>query len=360
MRATLFLSALAIGLAAGFAGGHTWKACKLDHSRPPYHPATASQPMLMPPAVDEAIDRDAERVARTEAIRRTKATIEAELQQAGGDWARWQRQTEACRQGYAARCKALEKGAALEGRNGFPLLEIRAAATMQFLYEPQSIDAFRRDKPVVAVSRWLKQRGVDLIFVPAPKMSEVYVEQFFDSCPADGVVAPHVRHAVLEMLDDDVEAIDAFSILRAGREKGYVYLSADTHWSAMGQSLVAGEIAGRLQRYDFARLAKAAVPISKTETVRPDITQEDVPDSPASPVLLVGDSYVPGFREQLIRATNLRVRTAWAGGITTEPFAEIVLDEDKLAGVRVIVWVVSNWHLAQFKPLPPTIVDALE
>ena len=96
----------------------------------------------------------------------------------------------------------------LEGRGDFALFESSPENYLRYLYDPESLKQFRTRRPVVAAARWLKSLGIDVIFVPVPKMTEVYPEHFADHCPSDRFVAPQVRRIVLELLESDVEVVD--------------------------------------------------------------------------------------------------------------------------------------------------------
>jgi hypothetical protein len=268
---------------------------------------------------------------------------------------------------------------------GFPLVEINAAEQLRHVYDPSSLDQFRKDKPVVRASRWLRGKGIDLILVPVPKMTEVYIEHFIDGAPA--IIAPHVRQTIDEMIADDVEVVDLFPLFRQHR-KEWLYNTVDRHWSPAGQNLAAKEVAQRLKRYGFARrdfalerqpytvlpsfqatTAPGAMPEQEgwafltpaqrilAEKVQTRYCEVPIPneDDPASPVLLIGNSYVPNFREQLIRQAGTLIRTHWRPAETTESFADFVREPEMLEGVRVVVWVTTNWHLTHFKPLPEEV-----
>jgi hypothetical protein len=84
------------------------------------------------------------------------------------------------------------------------------------------------------------------------------------------------------------------------------------------------------------------------------------PDDPESPVLVIGNSYVVNFREQLIRELNMLVQTRAADDATTEAFSDFLRDPGVLAHVRVVVWVTTEQHMTEFKPLPKPIMDTLK
>jgi hypothetical protein len=205
-------------------------------------------------------------------------------------------------------------------------------------------------------------------------MTEVYARHFIET-PQDGVVAPHVRHALAEMLAGDVEVVDALSLFR-GRDD-YLYMPGDSHWNEAGQRIVAKEVARRLSRYDVNRGIQTKVvsgPASKdpggwgrfTEAQKAIASRGNPktsdyvqmldgsapPDDPDSPILLTGNSYAKGFREELIRETRCLPLTRSGGDWTTEMFAEFLREPELLDHCKVVVWVITGQHLSQFKQLP--------
>jgi hypothetical protein len=342
--------------------------------------------------------------ARQAAIRQTTVAITAECQAAaGGDWERWERQTNPYRQALQARLDSMRPMTdvtygpdyeVMEGRDEFPLFEVNARAGVRPLVDPASLEPLRNGRVVAAVNSWLRDRDITLIFVPVPKMTEVYIEHFIDA-PADGVVSPRVRRVLLEMLQADVEVVDAFPQFRDMREPcpDYLYNAVDSHWAPRGMRIAAKEIADRIGRYPFAARARFALPIvrsvpgpynfqdfvgglgykllspeqrQRAERVQPtnqaEVGMHDgrpLTEDPVSPVLVIGNSYVVQFREQLVRELNLLVRSRWGYSQTTEALADFVRDPRALEGVRVLVWISTTEHLATFKPLPPPVLEVL-
>jgi hypothetical protein len=331
--------------------------------------------------------------------------------EAGGNWIQWQSKTEPYRSALQKRIDALKKiddydtavvetqSQALEGNGEFPLFELGAHTYLDYLYDAHSLDELRRVQPVVAIDHWLRQRGIELIFVPLPKMTEVYIEHFLDPCPSDGVIAPHVRQTLFELLSSDVETVDGWGLFRPVREADpdYLYNTADPHWGPRGMRLMAREIAERIGRYDFGRRARYRLPIFTTAlaaymidnrpggigsvpwlalskaqqeratSVQPTTTTDvrlwdgqKFAEDEKSPVMLIGNSYAEHFREQLALELNLRIRSRLGGGMTTEVFEDFVREPETLDGVRVLVWITSEHHMAHFKPLPPPITAALK
>jgi hypothetical protein len=354
--------------------------------------------------------------ARAEAIQRDAEAIAAECERsARGDWDRWERDTAPSRAALRAKTDslkdldpaapetALAKYAALEGRQNFPLFEIGARNQLNYLHDPASLDAFRRDRPVVAASRWLRQRGIDLILVSVPKMTEVYVEHFVDPCPSDGVIAPHFRRTLLELLKDDVEVVDGFRLFRPFRDTDaeYLYNTADTHWAPRALRIMAKYLADRVERYRFGARARYALPIVRTtlglsgankfssefgkafpaqngwdslspeqqkRAVMAQTTTDEVSTitwdgkvltrDPDSPVLVMGHSYVNYFRDHLARALNMPVNVAWGDDRTTEAFADFLREPEMLARCRVVVWITTGHHMTCFHPLPAEVAAA--
>jgi hypothetical protein len=83
------------------------------------------------------------------------------------------------------------------------------------------------------------------------------------------------------------------------------------------------------------------------------------PDDPQSPVLLIGHSYLRHFRELLIRELNLLVNTNSSANGTTESFADFLRDPEILSHTRVVVWITTDSHMMDFKPMPPPVLATL-
>jgi hypothetical protein len=291
---------------------------------------------------------------------------------------------------------------ALSSVDGFPLFQVGAPMHISYLYDDDScMEAFRRVRPVVAASHWLKKRGIDLIFVVVPRMADVYIEHFVSACPPDGIIAPHARRAIHEPLSDDVEVVDGFSLFRPLRDPApdYLYNAADTHWGPRAMRIMAKEVADRIHRYRFGKRARYGLPIVRTviepfrvgkaiggigdglwlaltdeqaaiaEKAQPKVgsgvylaenssLEIDPPDDRNSPVLVIGHSFVRGFREQLIKETNLLVSTKTRDNQTTEVFGDLLREPELLDHTRVVVWIATTQDLTRFKPLPPVIQDA--
>jgi hypothetical protein len=325
---------------------------------------------------------------------------------AHGGWTAWEAETEPYRKQLAEKIKALEtdqrgekgndnlKARPLVGRGDFPLVEMDAPSTLGYLWNPALYEKSEPVKVAVTLRKWLAARGIDLIIVPAPKMTQIYSEAFIDGCPADGVISPHVQRALLGMLRSDVEVIDGFSLFRPLRDPNpdFLYNSTEPHWSPRGQRVMAKEVADRICRYRFGARARYGLPAVRSSILPFDLPEpfpysespltpeaarraadvqpkayvgiadqngNQLSDDPKSPVLLVGNSFLDGFHDALIREINLPVRTIRATNSTTEPLADFLRDDSALAHARVVVWVTSTQHLGHLKPLPQPMLDSV-
>jgi hypothetical protein len=285
---------------------------------------------------------------------------------------------------------------ALDGHANFPVFEVYPKDNLDYLYDETILDGFRRGGAVARVKNWLASQNIDLIFVYAPKMTEVYAEHFIDPCPKDGIIAPHVRRTLLELLRQDVEVVDGWTTLRPVRDPDaaghYLYNTADTHWAPRGMQVVAREVADRIKRYNFGRRAaesprlfkcverpyqvphagKIPLPIQNgydslsdrqklladkfQPGTAPKVTRQNADAVVAPPaVQLIGNSYTCIFSDYLSDELNMPLSYGWSAGQTTEAFAGFLRQPELLEHTRVVVWVTTGPQMTRFKPLPEGI-----
>jgi hypothetical protein len=380
--------------------------------------ALEGQPLVEAPQITPPPETGRVALARTktlrrdpDAVRRDADAIRRECQEAAaGDWARWQRTTAPYRTALRTKLDALKaftdppsasvqcQYEALAGMDDFPLFEVMARENLRHLYDPASLEGFRAGKPVLAARRWLAARGVDLIVVTVPQMTEIYIEHFLDPAPTDGIIAPHMRQTLLELLDGGVEVLDGFRILRPLRESDTEYLSntSDGHWAPRAMRIMAKRVADRVERYEFGARARYALPIVSTsvgpfllndtpggidskwsgwfaltprqqELSRPAQTTEriqirtrdDKPpsDDPTSPVMLIGSSFAQLFRDDLTRELNLLPHVLASSQQTTEAFDAFLRQPELLDHTRVVIWVMPEPHLT-FRTMPGPIASS--
>jgi len=337
---------------------------------------------------------------RAQAIRDTIEAVRQECQRnAAGDWDRWIEQLGPFRANLLERIRKVKpynpkaegwfeaRSAVLEGKGGFPLFEPAPEHYLSYIYDPKTLDEFRAGRPVVAAARWLKSRGIDIIFVPVPKMTEIYPEHFADHCPSDRIVAPQLRRILLELLESDVEVVDLLPLLlrEKDKESALLYQPADPHWGPAAWTLAARAVAVRLKRYDFVASALAGpracqpaespfppanqgaayLALTPDQRRRAEASQpRSLPSvqncirplhDPTSPVIVVGDSYNGGFWELLSQETNLPINQLSGGGHTTHALKDFLRDPESLGDCRVVVWLVCNTGLTAPWPLPRAI-----
>jgi hypothetical protein len=347
---------------------------------------------------------------RARAIREgVEALTEEGCRHAGGDWAKWSADLEGFRAALRAKIAAAKPNnpnaegyyearcPVIEAAGDPPLFECQPDWYLKYLVEPAAVEAFRRALPVAVVSRWLRGQGIDLLFVPVPKMTEVYPHRVARTCPDDRIVAPHVRRLLLELLRHDVEVVDLLPAFleAAGEGEAPLYLPDDPHWAPRAQEIAARIICERLKRYDFVRLAlrladegnplftAAEVPWEgrgaaylgltadqqrRTERARPR-SHRDVAPAPGggglvseeAMVLAIGDSYNGGLWQLVVLGLNQPLALQCGGGYTTQAIKEAVRNPDILRGRKVVLWVVCNTSLATGQwDLPPGLAPAGE
>ncbi|RPI21844.1 MAG: hypothetical protein EHM61_23775 [Acidobacteria bacterium] len=336
-------------------------------------------------------------VARTQAVQKAKLALEEECRrEAAGNWEAWYGQLEPFRAAMLAlteRTPQRTKGKRLlELLPDPPLYEDSQQAWYMIL--PDGLQVARPEsrvlKAITTASSWLKRRRVDLIFVPVPKVSEVYPDRLVKQVPPSRIVAPHIRKLIYELLKADVEVLDLLPAFLAARGKSPrpLYYAADPHWTNEAEKIAAQAIAERLKRYPFVQKALKAAPLYRVEPVAfrfngvqyPELTPEeqrrvgpllDVPmlkvlDSAGKPfeetddarAIIIGDSYThcsryvlkgTGINALLAKEINQPITNISSGGATLQPFKEIVRDRDEiLVAPLVIVWIISNCALTDY------------
>lgn len=234
---------------------------------------------------------------------------------------------------------------------------------------------------IAAISRWLASRGIDLIFVPVPKMTEVYPDQFVRETPADRIVSPPMRRAIHDLLDQGVEVVDLLPVfLEARKRKGpSLYQYCDPHWSWEGQRIALDEIVRRLRRYPAVRKAQSgphlyrsfverrdlaavsaalgALTARQAKRVKPLLTYDvelveplgkDPLVSESSPIALAGDSYNNGLEANLAHRLNLPIRDLHASGGSLAPFKDLLRDPESMRSIKVLIYLVSTPGLWEY------------
>src|SRR5271165_849992 len=171
----------------------------------------------------QAADLESPAAARKREMERTRAAILKELETAGGDWRAWyervrpawteldQKITEGLKDPRSVADPNAPKWSYLHTA-GTPPMFVQVWSAPYLMAEKMDPDEFLKTRPSVQVllayNYWLQAHHVDLIFVPVPKLVQVYPERILKNAPSDRILAPHMRKLILQLLDKDVEVLD--------------------------------------------------------------------------------------------------------------------------------------------------------
>ena len=364
----------------------------------------------------QAADVESPAAARKREMAKTRAAVMQELETAGGDWRAWyervkpawteldQKINEGLKDPRAVADPNAPKWSYLHTA-GTPSMFVQVWSAPYLMAERMDPDEFLKPRPSVQVllayKRWLEAHHVDLIFVPVPKLVQVYPERILKNAPSDRILAPHMRKLILQLLDEDVEVIDLLPEFLKLSASGAppLYLPADSHWSQMTQKLTAHLLAQRLARYPFVQKALKQPPKFKSAEVEvqfngsdygylkpeeqkqveayshlsltqiQDSSGQPYQDPENAPLVMIGDSYVhyfsigikkgTGIAALLSREVNLPVTDRSVGGGRTESLREFFRDPELLDIHKVVIWIISidafmaptGWDMP---PFPPT------
>ena len=113
------------------------------------------------------------------------------------------------------------------------------------LYSEVELAAFANN--IASFKAWLKERGIEYIFVIAPNKHTIY----FDKLP-DYIKRSGEKSATDQLVDyltqnTDVEIVDLRAALIEGRKSHEVYFKTDTHWNHHGANIAQYEIMKRIE-----------------------------------------------------------------------------------------------------------------
>ncbi len=279
---------------------------------------------------------------------------------------------------------------------------------VDFLLEPwprELADAPESSDPVTAIVAFrdaLAERGIALLVVPAPGKASVYPDRLSGRfARTDTDLHGHTR-TFLDRLDAaGVAHVDLFAAFDAARSIDRappLYLAQDTHWSPEGLRLAAALVAERVadegwvargnteyetrtvtveREGDVVRMVDAPAvsaafkpeSVVCTQIVDPD-TQTPYEDDPASPVLVLGDSFLriyqhdepgsAGFIAHLAKELKRPVASIVNdGGASTLVRQELQRKADLLDGKKLVVWEfverdlrfgMEGWQMVSLPP----------
>ncbi len=233
------------------------------------------------------------------------------------------------RKQVAALAATAGDGGVVAGKDGWLFLQEELEHLgSNVLYGPEVVKISKAAKPefadpvpaIVDFNNQLKQRGIELIFMPVPPKALIYP----DKLPGDfnrGMTAELSRpyeDLYAQLAEQGVQVIDLIPVFTAARDKIQVYCKTDTHYSGQGLETVAKLLTQKIkQAHWYAGVAKTQYTtetrdvnilgdlslMTKSET-RESLPLRFVTDpatgnksnaDPDSPVLLLGDSHTLVF-----------------------------------------------------------------
>ncbi|MBI2300016.1 MAG: hypothetical protein HYU66_13925 [Armatimonadetes bacterium] len=259
------------------------------------------------------------------------ARWQAELAECGGSWAAWAERLAPFRADVAAQLAARPSALkGLVGRDGFLFFrgDLDYLVAGELRGQPDGRDPF---PAIVDFQKQLAGRGIDLLLVLIPGKPEVFPEKLSAKAPDPALpaVQPFERKLLLELAEAGVEAVDllpAFLRAKAASPEPF-YMTQDTHWSNTAARVAARLVAERVRQYpwftkacprpiayrtrtaEFTRRGDIVEMLTPAEAVRcrpMKLTAEQVllpdgtpyADDPASPVVVLGDSYCGVFHQE--------------------------------------------------------------
>jgi hypothetical protein len=231
---------------------------------------------------------------------------------------------------------------------------------------------------IVAFRDQLAARGIPLLVVPAPNKASVYPEMLTARALASGEpVNRHTREFLAQLEAAGVEVVDLFVVFEQAKAEGpqddatALYLTQDTHWSPEGVRVAARTVAQRVLQRGWVPRGTVRCELKPIAVNRhgdilqmiqvPQIERRFPPeeiacsqvipyrDDPASPVLVLGDSFLRIYQQDEPRsagfiahlARELRFPLASLvndGGGSTLVRQDLSRKSGLLAGKKLVIW----------------------
>ena len=114
------------------------------------------------------------------------------------------------------------------------------------LYSPENLEKFAQY--LVDTKNWLKDRGIEYLFVIAPNKHTIY----FDQLPnyVRKVNEKSAMDQIIEYLEEhtDVSVVDLRPALMKYKDKKQLYYKTDTHWNHFGDNIAQYEIMKKIEQ----------------------------------------------------------------------------------------------------------------
>ena len=308
----------------------------------------------------ECAEMTAQQKARQEAIRKSLAAIEAELQKyGGGSWEEWGRKLAPFRDAV--------------NRKVAPKHGLRIRADEWRFIVLDKIDNEPAEEAIVHFDRQLKARGIDLIVVPIPGKLSIYPDFICPEVGCDRLVAVAAKRMMKTLLECDVEVVDLFTVYRDRRlatndKPPLYYYHEDSHWRNLAAQIAGERIADRLKRCEVVGKTLAAgnryttkveerIKKSNADTIlsvydaKTNAYHPDEPGTRESPFILTGDSYSKyncgqgaHLPAQVARLVGLPLTYDSTSGLSAEVPRDTARKEQQgnfLAGRSAFVWTFA-------------------
>jgi hypothetical protein len=237
---------------------------------------------------------------------------------------------------------------------------------------------------VVDFQRQLRARGIELLVVPVPSKPSIYPDRLVSRLRPSLEAARNTQRLLRELAARGVAVVNlhrGFLEHRKLSPETPLFMERDTHWSGYGARLAAITIAAKVRasswyhapapRYrrdpvsverkgDLPRMTR----IPGWEQRFPTETQSCYQvralkdgalyeDDPASPILLLGDSYARVFQTDEPEAAGLIANLAFElqlplssiandGGSSTLVRQDLARDLTQLEGKRLVIWIFAE------------------
>jgi len=173
---------------------------------------------------------------------------------------------------------------------------------------------------IIDFNSQLKQRGIELIFVPIPPKALIYPDKLPGNVGADvsSQLEQPYKDFYARLAEQGVQVLDLIPIFRKVRNEKQLYCKTDTHFSGIGLGLVATELSKIIRKHDWytgiekrkysTQVKEVSIhgdlAVMQHTDARENVSLEFVtntasgkavqPDK-SSPVLLLGDSHTLVF-----------------------------------------------------------------
>lgn len=229
----------------------------------------------------------------------------------------------------------------------------------------------------------LKSRGIDLLVMPAPGKASVYPDKLSaKGFNAEPPVSLHAKETIAALRQNGIEVFDLLKVFREARnrmqtQQSDLYLAQDTHWGPQGVQVAAQALAQDLLQRGIVAMGTTdyrlkTIPLERygdvltmmniplythlysPETLQCSLvvvgdTDQLYKDDPASPILIIGDSFLRIFERDVPKSAGFISHLAYElkqplasivsdGGASTIVRQELARKADLLKNKKLLIW----------------------